>query len=164
MEIFLKGKLFSQQREPISVINPANGALIDTIPDMVEEDVDLAVATARAAFPDWARRSQWQRSGLIEKFLLLVEAEKEDLARLLSDETGKPMAEARGETGACLLITKGYCERANHMYGNCLPRGDEVLGNINDVVFTRREPIGVFGCVIPFNFPLAMFVWSCFRR
>ena len=56
MEIFLKGKLFSQQREPISVINPANGALIDTIPDMVEEDVDLAVATARAAFPDWARR------------------------------------------------------------------------------------------------------------
>ena len=68
MEIFLKGKLFSQQREPISVINPANGALIDTIPDMVEEDVDLAVATARAAFPDWARRSQWQRSGLIEKF------------------------------------------------------------------------------------------------
>ena len=157
MEIFLKGKLFSQQREPISVINPANGALIDTIPDMVEEDVDLAVATARAAFPDWARRSQWQRSGLIEKFLLLVEAEKEDLARLLSDETGKPMAEAIGETGACLLITKGYCERANHMYGNCLPRGDEVLGNINDVVFTRREPIGVFGCVIPFNFPLAMF-------
>ena len=141
----------------IQVINPANGGIVGAIPDMAEQDVDRAVAAVRGAFAGWFGCSQLERSRILEAFTHCVEDEMEELVWLLSDETGKPLGEARGELGACMLITRAYCERANHLYGNCLPRGNEVLGNVNDVVFTRREPIGVFGCIIPFNFPVAMF-------
>ena len=147
----------TEDREMIPVLNPATGAEIGSIPNMTERDIDAAVAAAKYAFHEWAGRSQLDRSRILEQFICCVEQEKDDLAWLLSDETGKPLGEAHSELSACLLITKAYCERANHMYGNCLPCGNEVLGNRNDVVFTRREPIGVFGCIIPFNFPIAMF-------
>lgn len=157
MTIKLNGLDLTEEREMIPVLNPATGAVIDSIPNMTERDIDAAVAAAKYAFREWAGRSQLNRSQILEQFICCVEQEKDDLAWLLSDETGKPLGEAHSELNACLLITKAYCERANHMYGNCLPRGNEVLGNQNDVVFTRREPIGVFGCIIPFNFPIAMF-------
>lgn len=148
---------FDYDRDLIPVMNPACGERVGAVPNMTEADVDRAVTTAKDAFADWAGRSQLERSRLLEGFIRCVEEAMEELAWLLSDETGKPLGEARGELGACLLITKAYCERANHLYGNCLPRGNEALGNINDVVFTRKEPLGVFGCIIPFNFPVAMF-------
>ena len=148
---------FDYNRDLIPVMNPACGERVGAVPNMTEADVDRAVTTAKAAFADWAGRSQLERSRLLEGFIRCVEEAMEELAWLLSDETGKPLGEARGELGACLLITKAYCERANHLYGNCLPRGNEALGNLNDVVFTRKEPLGVFGCIIPFNFPVAMF-------
>lgn len=148
---------FDYNRDLIPVMNPACGERVGAVPNMTEADVDRAVTTAKDAFADWAGRSQLERSRLLEGFIRCVEEAMEELAWLLSDETGKPLGEARGELGACLLITKAYCERANHLYGNCLPRGNEALGNLNDVVFTRKEPLGVFGCIIPFNFPVAMF-------
>ncbi|WP_300763943.1 aldehyde dehydrogenase family protein [uncultured Oscillibacter sp.] len=157
MTIRLNGRPFAEKREMIPVFNPADNTVIDFVPNMVERDIDEAIAAAGRAFSEWAGRSQWNRSQILEEFIRCVEREKDELARLLSDETGKPLGEAQGELAACGIITKAYCERANHMYGNCLPKGNEALGNYNDVVFTRREPIGVFGCIIPFNFPAAMF-------
>lgn len=157
MKIKLGCQEFKQERQQIPVMNPATNTVVGEIPNMDQADVDLAISTARSAFSGWAAFPQSDRSDILEKFSALVLENQETLAVLLSDETGKPLGEARGEINACACITKAYCERANHLYGNCLPRGNNKTGGLKDVVFTRREPLGVFACVIPFNFPLAMF-------
>lgn len=148
---------FTQTRRQIPVTDPATNDVLGQIPDMERQDIDLAVATAGEAFGPWAALSQLERGEILERFSDHVLESQQRLAALLSAETGKPLGEAAGEIGACARITKAYCERANHLYGNCLPRGNDKTGGLKDAVFTRREPLGVIACVIPFNFPAAMF-------
>ena len=109
MAIKLNGLDLTEEREMIPVLNPATGAVIDSIPNMTERDIDAAVAATKYAFREWAGRSQLNRSQILEQFICCVEQEKNDLAWLLSDETGKPLGEAHSELSACLLITKAYC-------------------------------------------------------
>lgn len=143
--------------EMIDVINPADGSLVGQVPEMEKADIDNAVAVVGKGFCKWSSWTQYDRSVVFERFAIKCQEQSKELSELLSSETGKPIIEARGEIGACSTITKAYCERANHMYGNCLPRGSEMTGGLHDVVFTTREPLGVFACIIPFNFPIAMF-------
>ncbi len=157
MGTLLNGFDYRNAHTLIDVYNPADGSLIDVVPEMEETDIDQAVAAVKEGFIEWSSWSQYDRSAVLERFTSICHENAEALASLLSRETGKPLSEARGEIGACGVITKAYCERANHMYGNCLPRGSEKTGGLHDIVFTRKEPIGVFACIIPFNFPAAMF-------
>jgi succinate-semialdehyde dehydrogenase/glutarate-semialdehyde dehydrogenase len=90
------------------------------------------------------------------RFLELVEENKEDLAQTLSAETGKPIVEARAEIGNIPISFKAFSERAKHLYGETIPAGMEA-GQDNHILITRREPIGVVACVIPFNFPCDLF-------
>lgn len=138
------------------VINPATGELIDTVPNSTVEDVDACVKVAHEAQKAWAKMPMHERGDILYKFADLVEENKESLARLLSDETGKPIKEAIAEIGNTKIFVHGYVERAKHMYGINIPAGIEP-GQEKTVQYTVQEPLGVVATIIPFNFPCDLF-------
>ncbi len=140
----------------IEITNPATGKLLDTVPNSTKEDVDLCVKEARKAQKAWAATPLHERGRILCKFVDLVEARKEELAQLLSEETGKPIKEARIEIGNTRTFVCGYVEKAKHDYGNVIPAGSEA-GQEKTIQITQQEPLGVVGCIIPFNFPCDLF-------
>lgn len=140
----------------LEVINPATGEVVDTVPSASKEDVDAAVAAAKAAQPVWAAVPVHEKVKIMMGFLDLVDMNQEDLARTLSDETGKPITEARAEIGNIPIAFQAFSEKAKHLYGEVIPAGLEA-GQERNILFTQREPIGVVACVIPFNFPCDLF-------
>lgn len=141
----------------IPVTNPVSGEVVDYIPAMTKMEADRAVEEAGKGFLKWSALPQYERSCILEEFIRLFTPKVPELARLLVLENGKPVTEAEGEFGALKMLTKGYCERANHMYGRTMPEGSREGGGLHDITFTRKEPLGIFVCIIPFNFPVAMF-------
>lgn len=157
MKMVINGKAADAAGQAvIEVINPATGAVVDTVPSAAKSDVDAAVAAAKAAQPIWASVPVHQKADIFMRFLEIVEANKEELARTLSDETGKPITEARGEIANIPIAFKAFSEKAKHLYGEVIPAGLEA-GQEKNILFTQREPIGVVACVIPFNFPCDLF-------
>ena len=157
MKMFINGAAADASNgEIIEVINPATGAVVDTVPAATKEDVDLAVEKALAAQKIWAQVPVYAKAEIMYKFLELVERDKEDLAQTLSAETGKPITEARAEIGNIPIAFKAFSEKAKHLYGETIPAGMEA-GQDKHVLITKREPIGVIACVIPFNFPCDLF-------
>ena len=140
----------------IEVTNPATGELIDTVPNATEQDVDVCVKEAAKAQKEWAKMPMHERGDILYKFVDLVEAKAEELAQLLSKETGKPIKEARDEIGNTRTFVGGYVEKAKHEYGNVIPAGTE-KGQEKTIQMTFQEPLGVVGCIIPFNFPCDLF-------
>ena len=157
MKNLVKGmNMDASNQAVIEVTNPATGELIDTVPNSTEEDVDIAVTAAVEAQKAWVKVPLHERGRILEKFVDLVERDKEDLAVLLCKETGKPIKEARTEIGNIRNFVYGYVERAKHLYGINIPTGSEP-GQENTVQFTIRQPLGVVACIIPFNFPSDLF-------
>ncbi|MDR2631006.1 MAG: aldehyde dehydrogenase family protein [Spirochaetaceae bacterium] len=157
MKMIIGGKAVNASNGAvIEVTNPANGKVIDTVPAATEADVKLAVEKAREGQKKWAEVPVHEKGDILLKFVALVEENKEKLARTLSDETGKPITEARGEIANIPIAFKGFVERAKHLYGEIIPAGQE-KNQEHHVLFTLREPIGVVACVIPFNFPCDLF-------
>lgn len=140
----------------IDVINPATGAVVDTVPAATAEDVAQAVTCAKAAQKDWAKIPVHERAEIMYQFIGLVERDKEDLARTLSNETGKCISEARAEIANIPIAFKAFSERAKHFYGQTIPEGMEP-GQDKTVLIVKKEPLGVVAAVIPFNFPCDLF-------
>lgn len=140
----------------IEVLNPATGALIDTVPDTTKEDCDAAVLAAVEGQKVWAEKPIHERASILMKFVSLVEEHKDELAKLLSEETGKPISEAIGEIANVSIGIPAFCERAKHEYGHVIPRGIEA-GQEHHIQYTERYPLGVVVAVIPFNFPSDLF-------
>jgi succinate-semialdehyde dehydrogenase/glutarate-semialdehyde dehydrogenase len=157
MKMIINGREVSaSDGKTIDVVNPATGKVLDTVPAATEADVELAVEKARIGQKIWAKVPVHQKAEIMNKFLALVEASKEDLARTLSAETGKPIVEARAEIGNIPIAFKAFSERAKHLYGETIPAGMEA-GQDKNLLFTQREPLGVVACIIPFNFPCDLF-------
>ena len=140
----------------IEVVNPATQELIDTVPNVTDEDVDTAVKVAVEEQKKWEKVSIYERADILYKFVDLVEENKERLAVLLSNESGKPIKEARGEIANVRIGTRGFIEKAKHLYGKSIPEGSEA-GQEKTIQFTKRYPIGVIAAIIPFNFPSDLF-------
>ena len=157
MKNLIGGKLVdASDGKVIEITNPATGELIDTIPNATKQDVDMCVKEAVHAQKEWAKIPIHERGDILYKFVDLVEAKAEELAQLLSKETGKPIKEARGEIANTRTFVYGYVEKAKHEYGNVIPAGTE-KGQEKTIQFTIQEPLGVVGCIIPFNFPCDLF-------
>ncbi len=157
MKMFIDGTpMDASDGATIDVTNPATGEVVDTIPAATESDIELAVEKAKAGQKIWAEVPVSEKVEIMYKFLDLVDADKEDLAQTLCAETGKPITEARAEIGNIPIAFKGFCERAKHLYGETIPAGMEA-GQDKTILITKREPIGVIACVIPFNFPCDLF-------
>jgi succinate-semialdehyde dehydrogenase/glutarate-semialdehyde dehydrogenase len=140
----------------IEVLNPATGHVLDTVPAATQSDVDAAVAAAVAGQKVWAKVPVHERGDILLTFVTLVDEAKERLAQTLSQETGKPITEARGEIANIPIAFKAFVEKAKHLYGAVIPNGLE-KNQENHVLLTLREPLGVVACIIPFNFPCDLF-------
>jgi succinate-semialdehyde dehydrogenase/glutarate-semialdehyde dehydrogenase len=142
--------------ERFDVANPATGKVIEAVPKGTPEDIRAAVDAAVIAQKSWARVPIFERANILYRFLDIVDENKESLARTLSAENGKPIAEARAEIGNVRIGFSGFIEHAKHFYDSIIPAGTEA-GQQNNVQLVTREPVGVVACIIPFNFPCDLF-------
>jgi acyl-CoA reductase-like NAD-dependent aldehyde dehydrogenase len=143
--------------QTFEVVNPATGKLIATAPLGGREDVDRAVAAARKAFDDrkgWASWAAGKRGRSLAKLADLIKKNSEELAWLESRNVGKPIGGARGEIIGASLVFDYYAGAANKIYGQTIPVSKPGLD------LTLREPIGVVGLIVPWNFPLLMASWK----
>ena len=143
--------------QTFEVVNPATGAVIAHVPLGGPEDVNRAVAAAQKAFDDpkgWAAWSAAKRGRTLAKYAALVKQNMEELAQLESANVGKPIKNARGEAFAVSLVFDYYAGAANKLFGETIPVSTPGLD------FTLREPIGVVGLIVPWNFPMNMASWK----
>jgi succinate-semialdehyde dehydrogenase/glutarate-semialdehyde dehydrogenase len=133
------------------VTNPANGDIIDHVPNGGETEVKAAIDAAAEAFKSWSKTSAYQRSSFLYRAHGLMLERKEDLARLMTTEQGKPLKAARNEVqyGADFLLW--YAEEAKRIYGETIPapRGDQRF-------IVQQHPVGVVAAVTPWNYPISM--------
>jgi len=133
------------------VTNPANGAVLGTVPFMGADETRAAIEAAAAAFPAWAARTAKDRATLLRRWYDLMLANADDLATLMTAEQGKPLAEARGEIAYAASFIEWFAEEAKRVYGDVIP------GHQPDKrIFVLRQPVGVVAAITPWNFPAAM--------
>jgi acyl-CoA reductase-like NAD-dependent aldehyde dehydrogenase len=137
----------------VTVINPATEETIATLEEAGVEETDAAVARARASFPAWRDVSPRDRGRLLRRLATLVEEHSEELARIESQNVGKPIAGARGEVGMVADVFHFYAGAIDKRYGETIP----VAGGVD---MTFREPLGVVGLIVPWNFPLNISSWK----
>ncbi|MBE6148500.1 MAG: aldehyde dehydrogenase [Firmicutes bacterium] len=158
MKSLIAGKwVDSSSGDVINVINPATNELVDTVPSLTKEDTERAVEAAYLAQKGWAEKSVVDRCAILTKFASLVLRDKDILAKLLSDETGKPIREAHNEIANIQVGVPAYVEKVKHDYGNVIYRGTEA-GQENTIQYTIQQPLGVVVAIIPFNFPSDIFI------
>ncbi len=142
-------------QETIPVINPATEAVIEEVPRGTAEDVNLAVAAARDAFPAWRRLPAWERAGLLHEVADKIKAHESELVTLLTQEEGKPAVENEEEVFWTYDTFHYYAELGRHDRGRFIPPGDP-----DQINFVIKEPFGVAGCIIPWNYPLLLLAWK----
>jgi len=143
--------------QTFDVVNPATGEVMARAPLGGKADVDRAVAAAQAAFDDPKGRSNWsaaKRGRALLKYANLIKDHIEELAQLESRNVGKPIKSARGEALAVSLVFEYYAGAATKLFGETIPTSRPGLD------FTLREPIGVCGLIVPWNFPMNMASWK----
>ncbi len=157
-ECFIGGKWIpSASGKTFDTIHPATEEVIAQVAEGDAADVDLAVTAARDALENgpWAKMDARDRGALMHKLCDLIEAECDELAALETLDNGKPISEAKAAdlplTIDCLRYYAGYADK---IHGQTIP----VRGNY--LTYTRREPVGVVGQIIPWNFPLLMTAWK----
>ena len=134
-----------------AVTNPANGAVIAEVADLGAAEVTDAIDAAVPAQKEWAARTAKDRAMVLRKWYDLIMANADDLAIILTTEMGKPLAEARGEVAYGASFIDWFGEEARRVCG------DVMESPIPDKRFlTFKQPIGVFGAITPWNFPIAM--------
>jgi succinate-semialdehyde dehydrogenase/glutarate-semialdehyde dehydrogenase len=135
----------------INVDNPASGEVIGVVPKLGAAETRTAVAAAARAFPDWRRKTAKERAAVMRRWFDLMMANQEDLARLMTTEQGKPLAESRGEVAYAASFLEWFGEEAKRVYGDTIP---SPMRDKRIVVI--KQPVGVVACITPWNFPLAM--------
>jgi betaine-aldehyde dehydrogenase len=137
----------------ITVLNPATEETIAELPEPGVEETDAAVASAKEAFPAWRAVAPSDRARLLRRLATLVEEHHEELARIESENVGKPIAGARGEVGMVAEVFHFYAGAVDKHHGETIP----VAGGVD---LTFREPLGVVGLIVPWNFPLNISSWK----
>ncbi|WP_137819115.1 NAD-dependent succinate-semialdehyde dehydrogenase [Pseudomonas sp. 2FG] len=134
-----------------AVHNPANGELIAEVASLGRAETARAIAAAEAAWPAWRDKTAKERATILRRWFELILASQEDLARLLSWEQGKPLAESRGEIAYGASFIEWFAEEAKRVYGDVIPHDKQ--GRRLVVI---KQPIGVVAAITPWNFPNAM--------
>ncbi|HEX7279753.1 MAG TPA: aldehyde dehydrogenase family protein [Solirubrobacterales bacterium] len=137
----------------IEVIEPATERVMAEVPRAGAEEVDAAVARAKAAFRGWRAVAPADRAKLLRDLADAIEARQEELAQLEARNAGKPIADARGEMGMVAETFRYYAGAPERLLGQTIP----VAGGID---MTFREPLGVVGLIVPWNFPLTIASWK----
>jgi acyl-CoA reductase-like NAD-dependent aldehyde dehydrogenase len=137
----------------VLVVNPATEEPIAELDEAGVEETDAAVARAKTAFPAWRAVAPTDRARLLRRLATLVDEHGEELARIESQNVGKPIAGARAEVGMVAQVFHFYAGAVDKHHGQTIP----VAGGV-DITF--REPLGVVGLIVPWNFPLNIASWK----
>ncbi|WP_260295770.1 NAD-dependent succinate-semialdehyde dehydrogenase [Sedimenticola hydrogenitrophicus] len=143
------GKVFT-------VTNPATGETVGSVPDMSAVETRRAIAAAEAAWPAWRQQTAKQRAIILRNWFDLIMSNQDDLARLMTAEQGKPLAEAKGEVAYGASFIEWFGEEAKRVYGDVIP---SPFSDRRIVVI--KQPIGVVAAITPWNFPIAMITRKC---
>ncbi|GEN34777.1 MULTISPECIES: aldehyde dehydrogenase family protein [Aneurinibacillus] len=157
MEMIInKKKRSASNGKIIEVRNMATMEVIDTTPAATVQDAQEALEAARQGAEVWAATPVYKRVQCIRNFLEKMKERKEELARLLSMENGKILAQARAELDAAAGIFEGFAEESKRLFGQTIPLEIQE-GLEKDLMITKREPLGVIVGILPFNFPAELF-------
>ena len=137
--------------EDTVITNPANGDEIAKVPSLGAKETEDAIAAAKAAFGPWSKSLAKTRSAILRKWFELIMANAEELAQILTQEQGKPLAEARGEIAYAASFVEFFAEEAKRIYGETIPSPYD-----DARIVVVRQPIGVVAAITPWNFPAAM--------
>jgi phenylacetaldehyde dehydrogenase len=162
--MLINGKwVAAQSGQTFPTLNPATGEVICTVPAGDKADIDLAVKAARAAFETgpWRRLTPSERGRLLWKLADLLEARVDEFAELESLDNGKPLAVARvADVPLAVDLLRYMAGWATKIHGSTLPISVPYAPGANFFAYTLREPVGVAGQIIPWNFPLLMAAWK----
>lgn len=133
------------------VVNPATGQVVESVADLSAADCVKAIDAAEAAFPAWAALTAKERSAILRRWFNLITEHTEELAHLITEEMGKPLAEARGEVAYGASFVDWFAEEGRRIYG------DVIAPHMTDKrILAIKQPVGVVAAITPWNFPLAM--------
>ncbi|UZF90598.1 NADP-dependent succinate-semialdehyde dehydrogenase [Bosea sp. NBC_00550] len=135
----------------ISVTNPATGAAIGRVPSLGAKETARAIAAAKRAQPAWRALTAQERAVKLRRLFALMMENQEDLARIMTAEQGKPLAESRNEIAYAASFIEWFAEEGKRIYGDTIPQ--HLPGRR---IIVQKEPIGVFAAITPWNFPAAM--------
>jgi succinate-semialdehyde dehydrogenase/glutarate-semialdehyde dehydrogenase len=133
------------------VINPATGECIASVANANAEQMKQAINSASITFQQWRKQTAKQRSIVLKRWFQLITDNAEDLAKIMTAEQGKPLTEAVGEIHYGASYIEWFAEQCKRAYGDTIPTGDN-----SRRMQTIKTPVGVVGCVTPWNFPSAM--------
>ena len=135
----------------IDILDPATEEVVATASQAERADLEAAIAAAQKAYLGWRHVSAWDRSKIIRKAAMLLEERIEKIARLLTLETGKPLAQAKGEIVSAVELMDWYADEARRIFGQTIPGR-----NADSRFMTSYEPVGVVGAFTAWNFPIVL--------
>ena len=133
------------------VTDPATGVLLAQVSNLGAAETQAAIAAANRAWPAWARLPAKARSAILMKWFHLINQHADDLARIMTAEQGKPLAEAKGEVGYGASFIEWFAEEGRRVYGETVPSTDP-----SKRFLVLKQPVGVCAAITPWNFPIAM--------
>ncbi|AQV98015.1 succinate-semialdehyde dehydrogenase (NADP(+)) [Cupriavidus necator] len=149
-QCYIDGRWIDGERR-IDVTNPATGERVGQVPQLGADETRQAIEAANRALPAWRARTAKERSALLRKWFELILGSQEDLARIMTAEQGKPIAEARGEIAYAASFIEWFAEEGKRVYGDTIPAPVS-----NQRIVVTKEPVGVCAAITPWNFPAAM--------
>jgi succinate-semialdehyde dehydrogenase/glutarate-semialdehyde dehydrogenase len=133
------------------VADPATGQKLVDVADLGAREAEAAIAAAGRAWPAWRRKTALERGAILSKWYQLLHQHADDLARIMTAEQGKPLAEAKGEVGYGASFLQWFAEEARRVYGETIPSTDD-----SKRYLVLKQPVGVCAAITPWNFPIAM--------
>ena len=150
-DLYVNGEWTDFGLERLDVRNPATNEVVATVPVGGANEAKKAVDAAYTAFKSWSALSVYERSDLIWKWYHLIEAHKEEIAKIMTEEQGKPLKEAIGEMTYANGFLSWFAEEGKRVYGETVP-----ATQANKRIFVSKQPVGVVAVITPWNFPAAM--------
>jgi succinate-semialdehyde dehydrogenase/glutarate-semialdehyde dehydrogenase len=139
----------SRSGKTLDVINPATEEVIGTAAHAEQADLDAAIAAAETGFATWRATSAYKRAQVMRKAASLIRERRDDIARIMTMEQGKPLAEAKGETMVAADVIDWFAGEAQRTYGRIVPARAE---GVTQMVV--KEPVGIVAAFSPWNFPI----------
>lgn len=150
-DLYVNGEWANFGLKRLDVRNPATNEIVATVPVGGANEANKAVDAAYDAFKSWSALSVYERSDLIWKWYHLIEAHKEEIAKIMTEEQGKPLKEAIGEMTYANGFLSWFAEEGKRVYGEMVP-----ATQANKRIFVSKQPVGVVAVITPWNFPAAM--------
>lgn len=149
---FIDGQwINADDNSTFEVSNPANGGIVAVVANGGAAETTRAVLAADAAMGTWKKRTAKDRAHILRRWFDLIMQHQEDLARIMTAEQGKPLAEARGEVAYGAAYIEWFAEEGRRIYGDVIPSH-----GADKRLLTLKQPVGVVAAITPWNFPIAM--------